>query len=318
MAREFARTNLSIWQDDDWRALPSVAQHLYFVLQSHPELSYCGVTDWRPGRLAAFAADLDSRKVEAIGDCLEARYFIIRDHETEEVLVRSWIRFEGLIRHAKLSVSMAKALMSVASNDIRGVLVHELHKLREREPDAAGWSKEPVRDLLTSKPLDPRSRQVPGDPFSQGLGTGLAAVLGIGLDTGLDIGLAETATAVREPVKEPPTTATATATRQQQQAAKNRGTRIPDDWTPSPEVHQQMGTENPHVDLDRELAKFRDYWQAKAGKDATKTDWDATFRNWVRRAAENTPSKVTRINGQQPEEDQARKERMAKMGFGDA
>lgn len=28
--------------------------------------------------------------------------------------------------------------------------------------------------------------------------------------------------------------------------------------------------------------KFRDHWVAKTGKDATKTDWLATWRNWCR------------------------------------
>jgi hypothetical protein len=27
--------------------------------------------------------------------------------------------------------------------------------------------------------------------------------------------------------------------------------------------------------------KFCNYWQAKSGKDATKLDWDKTFKNWV-------------------------------------
>jgi hypothetical protein len=28
--------------------------------------------------------------------------------------------------------------------------------------------------------------------------------------------------------------------------------------------------------------QFRDYWSAKAGSGATKLDWQATWRNWVR------------------------------------
>lgn len=35
-----------------------------------------------------------------------------------------------------------------------------------------------------------------------------------------------------------------------------------------------------------EADKFRDYWTSKAGKDAAKLDWEATWRNWVRSAAE--------------------------------
>lgn len=33
-----------------------------------------------------------------------------------------------------------------------------------------------------------------------------------------------------------------------------------------------------------EADKFRDYWHGKSGKDATKADWFATWRNWVRNA----------------------------------
>jgi hypothetical protein len=35
----------------------------------------------------------------------------------------------------------------------------------------------------------------------------------------------------------------------------------------------------------RDLAeRFADYWHAKAGKDAAKLDWPATWRNWCRKA----------------------------------
>ncbi|NUS67719.1 MAG: hypothetical protein HOQ41_05155 [Ensifer adhaerens] len=33
-----------------------------------------------------------------------------------------------------------------------------------------------------------------------------------------------------------------------------------------------------------EFDKFRDYWRAKSGRDATKLDWAATWRNWMRNA----------------------------------
>lgn len=33
-----------------------------------------------------------------------------------------------------------------------------------------------------------------------------------------------------------------------------------------------------------EAEKFKDYWTAKSGKDATKLDWEATWRNWCRSA----------------------------------
>lgn len=38
------------------------------------------------------------------------------------------------------------------------------------------------------------------------------------------------------------------------------------------------------VDIELEHAKFLDYWHAKAGRDGIKTDWPATWRNWIRNA----------------------------------
>lgn len=72
-------------------------------------------------------------------------------------------------------------------------------------------------------------------------------------------------------------------------SAAKRGTRLPADWTLpydwSAEA-QVIGIPNGAVPV--EAAKFRDYWCAKSGKDATKVDWLATWRNWCRNAVERT------------------------------
>lgn len=58
-----------------------------------------------------------------------------------------------------------------------------------------------------------------------------------------------------------------------------RATRIPPNFQPNPEPEAEAG-----IDRQKELANFRDYWTAKAGKDAAKLDWQATWRQWVRKA----------------------------------
>jgi hypothetical protein len=71
-------------------------------------------------------------------------------------------------------------------------------------------------------------------------------------------------------------------------ATPPRGTRLPTDWKPPPELVAQQRDAYPHLDLDEILEDFRDYWQAKTGKDATKLDWPATWRRWVRKEASQT------------------------------
>lgn len=67
-------------------------------------------------------------------------------------------------------------------------------------------------------------------------------------------------------------------------APPRRGSRLPADWWPDDELAgyaDQLGLDPRGV-----AENFRDYWHAKAGKDATKLDWAATWRGWCRRDAE--------------------------------
>lgn len=83
-----------------------------------------------------------------------------------------------------------------------------------------------------------------------------------------------------------------------------RGTRLPADWHPSDEDLAWARSERHDVDLRAEVATFRDYWLAKAGADAVKLDWSATFRNWIRRAKTAGGG----YNGHRPELQRVRQE----------
>ena len=58
-----------------------------------------------------------------------------------------------------------------------------------------------------------------------------------------------------------------------------RASRIPPNFWPTPEPEAEAG-----IDYKKELANFRDYWTAKSGANATKLDWQATWRQWARKA----------------------------------
>jgi hypothetical protein len=204
MAREFAKMNLSINQDADWRRLPPPAQHLYTTLWNHPSLSYCGVVDWRPGRLTALSHGWTVDDILTAAACLEARLFVVIDHDTEELLIRSYVRFDGLMKQPRVAISYANAYAATASNDIRGVIVYEGRKLRKLEPDLAAWTKPQVMQLLEMEALNPRDRTLPDDPFGDGFphrfGDSVAQPLG------------ETTGNVWGWVSGSPTTATSTST----------------------------------------------------------------------------------------------------------
>lgn len=153
--RKYAQLNIAIWNDDDFRALTPAAQHLYFLLLSHPTLSYCGVGDWRPARIAHMANGWEAQDVERAGAELVDRLFIVVDEDTEEFLVRTFVRNDPLMRQRNLGVSMARAYSTVASDEIRGVIVHELRRLEKAHPELKGFDSDEVRSVLSKPAFDP-------------------------------------------------------------------------------------------------------------------------------------------------------------------
>jgi hypothetical protein len=68
---------------------------------------------------------------------------------------------------------------------------------------------------------------------------------------------------------------------------RDRGTRIPDDWRPSEVDLASASAEGLSAsEIQREAARFVDYWKGKSGQAGIKLDWSATWRNWCRNAAE--------------------------------
>ena len=153
--RKYAQLNIAIWNDDDFRALTPQAQHLYFLLLSHPTLSYCGVGDWRPARIARMATGWEAEDVEHAGVELVDRLFIVVDEDTEEFLVRTFIKNDPLMRQRNLGVSMARAYSTVASDGIRGVIVHELQRLESDSPELKSFGADEVRTVLEKPAIDP-------------------------------------------------------------------------------------------------------------------------------------------------------------------
>ncbi|MEV2277817.1 hypothetical protein AB0I72_19755 [Nocardiopsis sp. NPDC049922] len=80
------------------------------------------------------------------------------------------------------------------------------------------------------------------------------------------------------------------------------GTRLPDDFAVTAEMAAWAREKAPTCGSE-DHAAFCDYWRAKPGKDGRKTDWVATWRNWMRkeherRAARGRPRTPTSPPGE--------------------
>lgn len=60
-------------------------------------------------------------------------------------------------------------------------------------------------------------------------------------------------------------------------------TTIPEDFRVTEEMKAWARTKTPSVNIEQQLEMFVDYWKAHGKK---MLDWQATWRNWMRRAPE--------------------------------
>jgi len=95
----------------------------------------------------------------------------------------------------------------------------------------------------------------------------------------------------------PPETETETEKKEREAPApavpalnSKRGTRLPDGWEVAGEdaIFASATLGSPLL-VQNEADKFRDHWRSAPGSKGVKLDWSGTWRNWVRRAAEQSP-----------------------------
>lgn len=139
MARDHARIHVSIWHNPDFRALSASAQHAYFTIISQPGLSYAGVLDYFPTRIAALSAGNTPRRVAEAVTKLHTSRFIIVDERTAELLVRTYVRHDGVLGRVNMGKAVARAYGRVMSLDLRRCILTELAKAHRDDPNAQGW-----------------------------------------------------------------------------------------------------------------------------------------------------------------------------------
>lgn len=82
---------------------------------------------------------------------------------------------------------------------------------------------------------------------------------------------------------DPSQPSTASATPPADKPKVIRGTRLPADFRATPEMIEWARQETPLVGA-KETEAFIDYWKALPGQRGLKLDWQATWKNWMRRA----------------------------------
>lgn len=177
MANDFAPLLRAIWSDTDWRTLPLDAQHAYLMLMSHPDRNSAGVLSLTPRKWTRLAADLSPERLASALDTLDATSFVVIDEDTEEVLVRAFIRRAKVYTHIRMMANALREISEVESERLRSALGQELMRLPALAvPEANGRNDRAVMEarqtqtklhelasMLCDAPPDP-----PGNSAGQG------------------------------------------------------------------------------------------------------------------------------------------------------
>jgi len=156
MARSEARVSVDIWSDPDFLALAVEAQRLYFFLLSQPDVAHDGVLALRERRWAGTAAGLSVEDVRRQLAVLGAARFVVVDEQSEELLIRSFIRRDGVYRQPNLLRAARKHLPLVLSPQIRAILLTELRRVRSLD-DVPKGSVVVVDDMIAELDAMPTS-----------------------------------------------------------------------------------------------------------------------------------------------------------------
>ena len=139
MARQYAQIQVAIWSDEDFKALDPDLQHAFFVLISQPRMNLCGVIDYIQSRIAGCVKKWTVDDVESLVKGLESEKYVVVDRDTQELLVRTFIRNDGLLKMPNVAQGMASDYGEVMSDRLRKSIDAELKKAFKQDPTLGGW-----------------------------------------------------------------------------------------------------------------------------------------------------------------------------------
>ena len=291
MARDRANLRTDMISDDDYRSLTRDEQWLYKLLLIHPSLSYAGVADWRPGRLASTAAGTTAADVRRIGAGLQSKYFIYVDEETEEVLIRSFVKHDGLLKQYRLPISMANDYAAISSPEIREFFIFELCRIRDAEPGMKCWEFDRVKKLLCRPAKNMKELtfddalplsfgDAHADPNAKGYGDGygIGYAEGYGASPGKGYGLLTTT--ATSTTTSPPKGGDTAGPVDKSPHGKS-GTRLPANFSMDTRMHGWALENTPNVDARASTQKFKSHYRSVAGPQQFKTDWVEAWKAWL-------------------------------------
>lgn len=191
MAREHARVLTRIWNDKDFIARSAASQRVYLLMMSQSSVSHAGVLPLQLSKWARKAADTTVEDIQAGLEEMVAERFLVVDYDTEEVLIRTHIRNDGVLKQPNMLKSALRQARAIESPKLRAALADELRRIglestvavaEEIDPNPSGTPPEPIpnpsgthRDVnrpAVDNYSERKASRAPREPIPDGSGEG--------------------------------------------------------------------------------------------------------------------------------------------------
>ncbi len=323
MARGHGRILTSIWEDADFLKLDEREQRFYLFLISQPNLNHAGLLPLTLRRWSRKANGLTSADVEKRLQSLDEAQFIVVDDDTEELLIRSFVRNDGVWRMPKVMGAMVSGALEISSRRLQEALLAEmdrvpLDELSDEPTKMRGGEGPSIRTQVAGhiEALRKAFGSPTPDPSRRGSGTPSATPSGTPSDTpseGDSEGGPKPSTRGRarasrahSPAPAPTPAPTPTPDRVGVEVGKetsgsSESAAPPPDGDAPIDIDGfalndamrgwALKTFGPGLDLDYETAQFIDHFRAQ---NTRRPNWPAEWQKWIRRSAKFASERATR------------------------
>lgn len=321
MARAHGRILSSIWEDPDFTPLHPEEQRLYLFLLSQANLNHAGLLPITLKRWAGKTADTTPAHIAVLLQGLEQARFIVMDEDTEELLVRTLIRNDGVWRQPNVMSAAVNAAGEISSLKLRRALLAEMSRLPldqlSDDPSAKGGASvraqigvhvEQMRRVLNVPPDPDPVSEVPSSTRQEPIARGSEPI------ESPSVPVADRSGAAPEPIANPsgrvptrarvraysptPSPTPAPEQREGARASEVEAARWPDGRTPIPDDFQLSDAMRrwaaatfPALDPDYETQQFISHHRAEGSR---RKSWPDEWQKWMRRGAKYASERANR------------------------
>jgi hypothetical protein len=129
MPRDYGLIQTNIWAEPTVTSLTPEEQRAYLLVYTQPDLNRCGVLPYTLRRWAGLAKGDSAKRLRAAFRTLEDRRLLVIDESTEELLVRTYIRWDGLLAQPQVVGAMVRDFRTIRSATLTTAVLTELRRI---------------------------------------------------------------------------------------------------------------------------------------------------------------------------------------------